>query len=128
MGANLSDTIQMASFLEALDHLTEADLLRMRAAWRAVGKREHEAAWRAVRAAGVRDGLSNEIDRVRKRALAWATRGSNSIPYRMNSDDAWTQIKIEAAEPIVDVALAIALGDRLDETTRMTLLVAWNRP
>jgi hypothetical protein len=59
--------------------------------------------------------------------MAWASRGNNSIPYMINSNETWAQIKLDAEEAVVDVALGIALGDRLDEQTRATLLAAWDR-
>ncbi|HEX7495646.1 MAG TPA: hypothetical protein VF349_03330, partial [Candidatus Limnocylindrales bacterium] len=58
---------------------------------------------------------------------AWASRGNNSIPYMINNNETWAQIKLDAEEAIVDVALGIALGDRLDEQARATLLAAWDR-
>jgi hypothetical protein len=122
---SLLDTDELNAFFEALDHLDQVDLLRMRAAWQAVGKLAHEEAWAEVRAVGVRDGLAKEIDRVRKRAMAWAARGSDMIPYALGDTATWAQMKLEAEEAIVDVALGIALGDRLDAETRATLLAAW---
>ncbi len=77
-GVNLLDTDEMAAFFERLDHLNEGELLGLRAAWRSTSRGAHEEAWAAVRAVGVREGLSKEIDRVRNRALGWASRGSNS--------------------------------------------------
>ena len=127
IGISLRDTEELAVFFQRLDHLIEEQLLGMRAAWHATSREAHEEAWAAVRAVGVRDGLTKEIDRVRNKALGWASRGSNSIPYRLNNDDTWLQIKIEAGEPIVDAALAIALGSRLDEATREVLIGPWLR-
>ena len=126
-GVGLVDTEEMAVFFERLDHVNQEQLLSMRAAWHSTSREAHEEAWAAVRAVGVRDGLTKEIDRVRNKALGWASRGSNSIPYRLNNDDTWLQIKIEAGEPIVDAALAIALGSRLDEATREVLIGPWLR-
>ena len=125
---NSLDTDELNAFFGALDHLDDVELLRMSAAWRSVAKSTHEEAWSAVRAVGARYSLSKEIDWVRKRAIAWASRGSNSIPYMTNNDETWAEIKRDAEEAIVDVALGIALGDRLDEQTRATLLAAWDRP
>ena len=126
-GIDLIDTVEMADFFERLDHLNQEQLLAMRAAWHAIGRQTHEEAWAVVRAVGVDEGLTKEIDRVRKRALRWASRGSNTIPYRISDDVTWQKIKIEAGEPIVDAALAIALGARLDGATRETLLGPWLR-
>lgn len=119
------DTDELNAFFDVLDHMGDVELLRMRAAWHAVPRRIHEEAWAAVRAVGARDGLSREIDRVRKRAMAWAARGSDVVPYALSDSATWAQVKLEAEEAIVDVALAIALRDRLDERTRETLLAAW---
>jgi hypothetical protein len=125
---DLLDTPEMAAFFDALDHLDEAELLRMRAAWRSVPHEAHERAWAAVRAAGARDGIAGAIDRVRGRALAWASRGTNTRPTQVSDDITWLDIKHEASEAIVDAALAIALGERLDPEARATLLVGWSPP
>jgi hypothetical protein len=124
---SLVDAPEMAAFFEQLDHLREGQLLAMRAAWRATGRGDHEDAWAAVRAVGARDGLTREIDRVRNKALAWTTRSSNSIPYLNNVDRAWHELKTEAGEAIVDAALAVALGGRLDEGARDVLIGPWLR-
>jgi hypothetical protein len=127
-GPNLVDTPELDAFFERLDHLNREQLLALQATWQAAPRREHERAWAAVRAAGDRAGLGKEIGRVRDKALAWSTRGSNSVPYyRANDDEAWLQAKIGAGEAIVDAALAVALGDRLDPATRGTLLGPWIR-
>jgi hypothetical protein len=126
--SNPLDTDELDAFFESLDHADQVELLRMKAAWRAVGRPVHEEAWAAVRAVGARDGISKEIDWVRKRAMAWSARGDDAIPYALDDTATWVQIKLEAEEPIVDLALGIALGDRLDERTRETLLAAaWDR-
>ncbi len=117
---------KLEEFFEALDHMGEVELLRMRAVWLSVDRQSHEDAWTAIRVIGARDGFAKEIDRVRKRAVAWATRGNNAIPYRQDNNETWAEIKLEAAEAIVDIALAVAFGDRLDEKTRTVLLTPWN--
>jgi hypothetical protein len=133
-GVDLLDSPEMAVFFAKLDRLDQAQLMSMRAAWQAIPKEEHEDAWHVVRAVGAGQGLSEEIGRVRDTAMAWATRGSNSVPYyRMNDDDMRVQIKREAGEAIVDAALAIALGSRLaislgsrlDVTAHGTLIGPW---
>jgi len=127
-GVNLVDTPEMDDLFEGLDHLNREQLLAMRAAWHAITSLEHEEAWAAVRSVGDRAGLGKEIGRVRNKALAWSTRGSNSVPYyRVNDDESWLQVKMEAGEAIVDAALAVALGDRLDAETKDTLLAPWLR-
>ena len=92
-GGVLVDTEEMALFFERLDHLDESQLLALRAAWRSISREAHEDAWAGVREIGVREGLSREIDRVRNRALAWSSRGSNTIPYRISDDITWQQTK-----------------------------------
>jgi hypothetical protein len=115
------------SFFDTMDHLEEVELLRMSAAWRSVARSTHEEAWAAVRTVGARYGISKEIDWVRKRAMAWASRGNNSIPYMIDNNETWAAAKLQAEEAIVDIALGIALGDRLDDQTRVTLLAASDR-
>ena len=124
---NLVDTEEMAAFFEQLDHLNLEQLRVMRAAWRSTSREAHEDAWTPVRSIGAREGLTREIDRVRNRALAWASRGSNTIPYRISDDVTWMETKIEAGEAIVDAALAVALGSRLDADCRNVLIGPWLR-
>jgi hypothetical protein len=80
-----------------------------------------------VRVIGARDGLSKEIDRVRKKAMTWSTRGSDAFPYTLNVDLVWQQVKMEAEEAIVDAALAMALGGRLDQQSHDILMEPWLR-
>ncbi|MGD0247682.1 MAG: hypothetical protein ABSB75_01375 [Candidatus Limnocylindrales bacterium] len=126
-GVNLVDTPEMDAFFARLDRLNEAQLLAMRAAWLSGDRRTHEDAWKAVRIVGKRDGLTKEIGRVRDRALAWSTRGDDACPYAFRDARPWAQAKMGAAEAITDVALAMALGDRLDEQTHRTLMATWLR-
>lgn len=126
-GADLLDTEEVAAFFARLDHLNEAQLLGMRAAWHGTSREAHQDAWAAVRAVGAANGLTKEIDRVRKKALGWASRGSDVAPYTLTDDIAWRQTKMEAGEAIVDAALAVALGSRLDEGARNVLIGPWLR-
>ncbi len=116
------DAEALEAFFDAIDRLDLGELERLGAAWHAISKEEHEAAWAQVRDAAARDGLGRDLDRVRARALAWTSRGSNRPGYLLPDDRTWIEAKIEAAEAIVDGALAAALGDRLDARTRETLL------
>ena len=126
-GVSLLDTDEMLDFFEKLDRLNREQLMSMAAIWQSTNRQTHEDAWAAVRAAAARQGLSKEIDRVRKKALAWSTRGSDSNPYALSVDLVWQQVKMEASEAIVDAALAVALGSRLDDATRDLLLEPWLR-
>jgi hypothetical protein len=125
-GVDLLDTDEMDAFFDRLNRMNEAALMGMRAAWTSVESQRHEDAWTAVRAVGARDGLAGEIDRVRKKAIAWASRGSNMAPeVRIGQVQNWQVIKMEAGEAIVDAALATALGSRLDPTSHDTLMEPW---
>lgn len=126
-GVSLVDTDEMLDFFEKLDRLNREQLMSMGAIWQSTDRRHHEEAWATVRAVGARQGLSKEIDRVRKQALAWSTRGSDVSPYTLNVDLLWQEVKMEAGEAIVDAALATALGNRLDDATRDVLLGPWLR-
>lgn len=125
-GVNLVDTPEIAAFLEMLDRMNQVQFLAMRAAWQAISRREHEDAWASVRAVGARDGLAKEINRVRDRAMAWAARGNDTIPYWGDNDN-MHRARLEADEAVVDAALAVALGSRLDARTRDVLLGPWMR-
>jgi hypothetical protein len=124
--SNLIQADKLDFFFDALDHLGEIELLRMRAAWKSVDPQAHDDAWTAVRAAGALNGIGTDIDRVRNRAMAWSTKGDNAVPFRQNDNVTWAEVKLEAAEAIVDIALAVALGDLLDAKTREILLTAWD--
>jgi hypothetical protein len=126
-GVNLVDTPEMDAFFDRLDHLNREQLFAMRAVWHSMTSLTHQETWAAVRAVGDRTGLSKEIGRVRNKALAWSSRGLNSVPFFHDDESGWLQAKGEASEAIVDAALAIALGDRLDAATRDVLLGPWLR-
>jgi len=127
-GVGLVDTEEMAVFFERLDHVNQEQLLSMRAAWHSTSREAHEEAWAAVRAVGAREGLTKEIDRVRKKALGWVLRGTNAVPFFHRNDDvSWQQAKMEASEAIVDAALAVALAARLDERAHDSLMGPWLR-
>ena len=127
-GPNLVDTDELDAFFDRLDRMNLPQFLSLRAAWQSIDHRAHEDAWTSVRALGASQGLTGEIGRVRDKALGWATRGSNSVPYyRINDDTTWQQVKMEAGEAIVDAALAVALGSRLDAEAHDTLIAPWLR-
>jgi hypothetical protein len=126
-GLDLLDTMEMDAFFERLERMNRIQMLSLRAAWQAVSPLQHETAWAAVRAVGDREGLTDAIASVRAEALGWSRRGYDLISYQMNDETTALQIKMDAGEAIVDAALAVALGDRLDDATRDTLLGPWLR-
>ena len=126
-GVDLVDTPEMDAFFERLDHLNEAQLLAMRVTWLSGDRRTHEDAWKAIRSVGKRDGLTKEIGRVRDRAMAWVSRDTDLAGYQFFGTSAWTQAKMGAGDAIVDVALATALGDRLDAHAHEILMAPWLR-
>jgi hypothetical protein len=125
-GPNLVDTDEMDAFFDQLDRMTQVQLLAMQAAWQSVRREEHESAWAAVRAVGASEGLAKEIDRVRDKAMAWALRGENTIPYWGDNDN-HVRTKRDTEEAVVDAALAVALGSRLDTEAYDTLIAPWLR-
>ena len=125
-GPNLVDTDELDAFFDRLDRMTQVQLLALQAAWKATSREDHESAWTAVRAAGAGEGLAKEIDRVRDKAMGWALHGENSIPY-MGDNDNHVRVKRDAEEAVVDAALAVALGSRLDADAHDTLIGPWLR-
>jgi hypothetical protein len=123
--ANRVDIEALERFFEALDRLDMEQLEALRTAWQAIPKDRHETAWANVRTVAERDGLTGDLDRVRARAIDWTKRGSIQPGRGLPDYRTWIQLKIGAAEAIVDAALAHALGDRLDAQTRETLLGPW---
>jgi hypothetical protein len=121
----LVETNALDAFFHRLDHVGQEELMRMQAVWRSIDRRTHEKAWAEIRKAGIRGGLSDEIEEVRERALGWTT--YDAVPYRyLDANPTWIQAKADAAEAIVDAAIAVALGDRLDADARETLLAPWS--
>jgi hypothetical protein len=123
---DLVDTPEMDAFFARLERLNDAQLMGLRAAWHSTDRRAHEAAWEAVRRVGIGEGLAQEIERVRDRALDWSARGDPRVVYE-GREIAREQARVDAGEALVDVALATALGDRLDEKSRETLMAPWLR-
>jgi len=121
------DMARLDAFFDRLDRLNDVQLLSMAAAWHAIDRATHAQAWARVREAGVRDGVSGEIGKVRDMAMSWAARGSNVPPYQVQDEPTWQRKKLEAQEAVVDAALAIALGTRLDHRTSDILLGPWKR-
>ena len=125
-GLNLVDTPDMDAFFDRLEQLNQAEMMSLSASCNASDRRAREDAWTSVKAIGARDGLSSEIARVRDRAQAFVSRASDLVPlYGLNNGDLWLQAKGRAGEAIVDAALAVALGDRLDTAARDVLLGPW---
>jgi hypothetical protein len=124
---DLSETEAVDRFIDSLDHLDQDQLMVLHASWRAVDPAVRGDAWAQVRAVAARQGLTKGVGRVRDRAMSWATRGADLVPYNFHLDDMWLQLRQESAPAIVDAAIAVALGDRLDEATRDVLLGPWLR-
>jgi hypothetical protein len=120
----LVESRELDAFFNRLDRLDHGELLRLRAVWRSIPMDSHEKAWAEIRKVGIRERLSDEIEEVRQRALAWTAH--DAVPYRyLDADPTWVQAKMDAAEAIVDAAIATALGDRLAPASRKTLLAPW---
>jgi hypothetical protein len=119
---DLVDTEEMDAFFDKLDRMSQVQLLALQVAWRSTSRQTHEDAWASVRAVSDREALTEEIGRVRNRALAWATRASNAAPWRGNADFGWLEVEGEAGGAIVDAAVAVALSGRLDAGTRDVLM------
>jgi hypothetical protein len=129
-GVDLVDTPDMDVLFAKLEGINEAQLLAMAASWKSTDRQAREDAWSVVRAVGRGQALTKEIGRVRSRAMAWATRGHNDPAAGgglSGGSVLWQQMQWDAAEAIVDAALATALGFRLDAQTRETLLGPWLR-
>jgi hypothetical protein len=126
--ANLATTEAMGQFIESLDGLTEEQLLGMAAAWGSVDEQARADAWTQVRAVAAKEGLGRDVDQIRERAMEWATRGTDpGWPYALDAGDLSRKARKEAAPAVVDAAIAIALDDWLDESTRDVLLGPWRR-
>lgn len=127
-GVDLTKTPEIRAFFARLDLLDDGQLMGLRAAWNGIDRQRHEEAWAAVRAVGASQGLARQISRVRDRALDWSSRGRTRPSYDPTSVSLTReQAKLDAAAPIVDAAIATALGDRLEPRARETLIGPWLR-
>ena len=113
-------------FFDGLETLNEAQLLRIASAWDARDQQAHEDAWTQAVARAAVGGLTVEMEDARTAAAAWATRGSNAPwPYGLAMEDTWLQMRRQVGPALADAAVAIFLGDALDEAARRTLLGPW---
>jgi hypothetical protein len=123
-GANLLDTKEMTDFFDKLDHLNQEQLLSLAASWEAREKLPHrDALTQAVAAAGEL-GLTAQMEEARDEAMRWALRGPSDL-WAVTLQDERLQIWRQAAPALADAAVAIALGNRLNDGARALLLEPW---
>jgi hypothetical protein len=122
---------ELDRFFERLDRVDTDVPLVMGAAWHSADPQEREDAWKQVRALGRRAALGRRIDEARERALQWAQRPGQTYSdltlYGGGLDPIWNDARRQAAPAIIDAAVAIVLGDHLDEKSRDVLLGPWLR-
>ena len=126
MGGKL-DRAALDRFFAQLDRLEQTQLMLLPAMAGSVDRAEHEAALREVRRVAGENGLLDEVQAIRNDATHWATRGTNIPPlqpipldFEMN-----VTMRMQAAGPIADAAVAIALGHMLDDGSSEILLGPW---
>jgi hypothetical protein len=114
-------------FFAALDGVRESQLMVLTAMGRNLDRAEHEEAWKEVRRAADANGILREVQAIGDRAMHWASRGTNIPPLQPVPGDheLWVATRMQAAPAIVDAAVAIALGNLLDEASREILLGPW---
>ena len=113
-------------FLASLSFLNEAQILELVASWEARDVRAHEDAWTQAIACAVANRLTAEMDEARPAAMTWAIRGKNA-PWHDGGrmEDTCRDIRRGAGPALEDAAVAIVLGNRLDEATRALLMEPW---
>ena len=125
---NIAESEPVDRFFEYLEH-AEADLLlALSAAWRAVEEQAREEAWTRVHDAAKRTRTERGVETVRDRAMHWAGRSGYSygeITAYGGGQPLWGDVRRQAAPALVDAAVAIALGRRLDSASREVLLGPW---
>jgi hypothetical protein len=115
------------AFLECLDELSEGQLLELAAVWSKQDSQAHDDAWTRAVAVAARDGLTDRFEQARDAATHWATRGTNvPWPYGFN-ESARADIRRQAGPALADAAVALLLGERLDEETGEILIGPWRR-
>ncbi len=121
-----SEGAELDRFLASLDGLGETDLLNLAAGWNGVDRSARDDAWTAALAAAAKAGLTEAVQKARRSALDWATRGTNfPWPDAGYMENMKAQIRRGAAPALADAAVALALGDRLDPQSADTLLGPW---
>jgi hypothetical protein len=126
MGGKLDQTAVDRFFIQ-LGRLDETQLMLLPAMARSVDRAEHDAALREVRRVAAANGLLDEIQAIRDEATHWATRGTNIPPLQPIPMDFELNVtmRMQAAGPIADAAVAFALGRLLDAGSSEILLGPW---
>ncbi len=114
-------------FLESLDELLDVQLLEIHATWRRTDPRARERAWTAAAAAAARSGLTERLGQVREAATQWATRSPTGPWLYSFNDMGRADMRRQAAPALADAAVALLLGDHLDEKSGDVLIAPWLR-
>ncbi len=87
-----------------------------------------EAAWEAVRQVVKAGHLERDLDGVRADVGTWATHLGSLTGQLIGtgmSDEPLSEARLAAAGAVLDAAVAMLLGDRLEERDRAALMGPW---
>ena len=117
-------TAEIAAFFDQLDRLNQEQLLSLGASWQAREKLPHQDALTQAVAAAGEFGLTAQMEEARDQAVRWALHGPSDL-WAVTLQDERLQLRRQAAPTLADAAVAIALGDRLNDGARALLLEPW---
>ena len=114
-------------FLESLDELLDVQLIEIHATWRGTDPQARERAWTAAAVAAAGSGLTERLGKVREAAIQWATRSPTGPWLYSFNDMGRADMRRQAAPALADAAVALLLGDLLDEKSGEVLIAPWLR-
>jgi hypothetical protein len=124
--------IALDGLVEQLDRLGADAFLAMVASWNDQDPDAHADAWTTAEASARQHRLGAAVERARERVINWAeSLGGGTYADITMYGGGWNPVlrdaRAAAAPALVDVAVALALGDRLDPAARDVLLAPWRR-
>lgn len=126
---SLGTNAELDALFDRLPGLDRGELFALAGAH---GSRDsaREDAWAAVRRAVSADHLERDLDRLRSEVGAWATHLGSITGQEAGSglsDLFMADARRAAAPAVLDAAVALLLGARLEDHERAVLLGPWNR-
>jgi hypothetical protein len=128
--SELADAGQGAieDFFRSLDSLNEGQILGLAAAWEDREKSPYQDAVAQALVCAEESGLTAQLEKARAAVVQWATciASDRWAPGTALPDARLSlQVRRQAMVALADAAVAIVLGDRLDDASREILLNPW---
>lgn len=117
-------TAEISAFFDQLDRLNQEQLLSLAASWQAREILPHQDALTQALAVAGEFGLTAQMEEARDQTVRWALQGPSDL-WAVTLQDERLQLRRQAAPALADAAVAITLGDRLNDGARALLLEPW---